>query len=309
MNLRQLLVVIDPSLPSQPALQRAQWLSRATGAKIELLLCEYNSALEHSVLFDQETLTKGRSSLLEKLQADLEATAQPLREQGLHVSVQVRWGKRTEQLILQRVTELQPDLVFKSSHHHGPLKRLLFGNSSWQLLRDCPAPLWLVQHGDWQSRSLCAALDPLHSADKPAVLDQQLIAAAKLLSTALEMPARYLHCYPPLPPSLLFDTQLINDYEHYNLVCAEQHRTAFEQLLQAADVPLSSATLLHGFAEQELPRYVREQGIDLLLMGAISRSHLANALIGNTAERVLEAVECDVLALKPQPQAVNSAVE
>jgi nucleotide-binding universal stress UspA family protein len=26
---------------------------------------------------------------------------------------------------------------------------------------------------------------------------------------------------------------------------------------------------------------------------------LANALIGNTAERVLEAVECDVLVLKP----------
>jgi universal stress protein E len=309
MNLRQLLVVIDPSQPSQPALQRAQWLARATGAKIELLLCEYNSALDHSVLFDQETLANGRNSLLQQLQAELESTAQPLREQGLEVRVQVRWGKLTEQLILQRVSELQPDIVFKSSRHQGPLKRLLFGNSCWQLLRHCPAPLWLVQHGDWQSRSLCAALDPLHSADKPAALDLQLIAAAKLLSAALEMPAQYLHSYPPLPPSLLFDSQLINDYEHYNQLCAKQHRTAFEQLLQANDVPLSSATLRPGFAEQELPRFVREQGIDLLLMGAISRGHLANALIGNTAERVLEAVECDVLVLKPHPQPATAAEE
>ncbi|MDO9321311.1 MAG: universal stress protein, partial [Pseudomonas sp.] len=131
----------------------------------------------------------------------------------------------------------------------------------------------------------------------------------KVLGAALEMPAHYLHCYPPLPPSLLFDTQLINDYEHYNQVCAEQHRVAFEQLLQAAAVPLDSAKLLHGFAEQELPRYVREQGIDLLLMGAISRSHLASALIGSTAERVLEAVECDVLVLKPQPQAVGGTAK
>lgn len=309
MHLRQLLVIIDPAKPQQPALQRAQWLARMTGAKIELLLCEYNSALDHSPLFDPETLASGRHSLLEKLQANLEASAQPLREQGLEVNVQVRWGKHTEQLILQRVNELQPDILFKSSHHHATLKRLLFGNSCWQLLRHCPVPLWLVQHGDWQSRNLAAALDPLHSADKPSTLDQQLIAAAKLLSAALEMPAEYLHSYPPLPPSLLFDSQMVNDYEHHNQVCAAQHRTAFEQLLHAADVPLQQAKLLQGFPEHELPRYVREHGIDLLLMGAISRGHLANALLGNTAERVLEAVECDVLVLKPQMPDANNATE
>jgi universal stress protein E len=305
MKLHQLLVVIDPSQPTQPALQRAQWLARASGAKIELFLCEYNSALAHSVLFDAKTLAAGRSELLSTLRAELEGMAQPLREQGLQVTTEVRWGKPFEQFILQRITELQPDIVFKSAHHHGPLKRLLFGNSSWQLLRKCPVPLWLVQHGEWHSNALCAALDPLHSADKPAALDLQLVDAAQMLSATLEMPAKYLHSYPPLPPSLLFDSQLINDYEHYNLICAEQHRSAFEQVLKTAGVPMSSASLLQGFAEQELPRFVHEQGIDLLIMGAISRSHLANALIGNTAERVLEAVNCDVLVIKPRELANN----
>jgi universal stress protein E len=302
MNLRQLLVVINPSQIPQPALQRAQWLARATGAKIELLLCEYNSALEHNFLFDQATLANGRDALLQQLRAELEATAQPLREQGLQVSVQVRWGKLTEQLILQRVQELQPDIVFTSAHHHSAVKRMLFANSCWQLLRHCPVPLWLVQHSDWQTPRLCAALDPLHNDDKPAALDLQLIAASQLLSNTLEMPAHYVHSYPPLPPSLLFDSQLVNDYAHYDHLCAEQHRQAFEQLLSKAAVPATNASLLRGFAEQEIPRFVREQGINLLLMGAISRGHLANALIGNTAERVLEAVECDVLVLKPQPQ-------
>ncbi|MBX9912875.1 MAG: universal stress protein [Pseudomonadaceae bacterium] len=299
MNLRQLLVVIDPSQPQQPALQRAQWLARASGAKIELLLCEYNSALEHSFLFDQATLADGRNNLLLQLHNELESTAQVLREQGLEVSVQVRWGKLTEQVILQRISELQPDIVFKSAHHHSPIKRLLFANSSWQLLRHCPVPLWLVQHSNWTTPSLCAALDPLHGDDKPAALDQQLIATSQQLSRLCEMPAHYLHCYPPLPASLLFDSQLVNDYDHYNQVCAQQHQQAFTQLLTAAAVPLNQGTQLAGFAEQEIPRFVREQGIRLLLMGAISRGHLANALIGNTAERVLEAVECDVLVLKP----------
>ncbi|MFB8829524.1 universal stress protein [Azotobacter sp. CWF10] len=48
---------------------------------------------------------------------------------------------------------------------------------------------------------------------------------------------------------------------------------------------------------------MREWQIDLLLMGAVARGHLDNALIGNTAERVLEALECDLLVLKPQPGA------
>ena len=306
MKLRQLLVIIDPSQAQQPALQRAQWLARASGAKIELLLCEYNSALEHSVLFDQATLADGRNNLLLQLQSELESTAQPLREQGLDVSVQVRWGKPREQLILQRITELQPDIVFKSAHHHSPFKRLLFSNNCWHLLRHCPVPLWLVQHSTWQTPRLCAALDPLHSADKPATLDQQLIATSQQLSALCEMPAHYIHCYPPLPPSLLFDSQLVNDYDHYNQVCAQQHQQAFNQLLTAAAVPLSEATQLEGFAEQEIPRFVQEQDISLLLMGAISRGHLANALLGNTAERVLEAVECDVLVLKPPASATQA---
>ena len=132
MQLRQLLVVIDPSQPSQPALQRAHWLARATSAKVELLLCEYNSALSHSLIFDSDTLTSARAAMLTSLHAELEAMAAPLREEGLQVSVQVRWGKPLEQVILQRVAELQPDLLLKSSHQHHNLKQRLLGNSSWR---------------------------------------------------------------------------------------------------------------------------------------------------------------------------------
>ena len=298
MQLRQLLVVIDPSQPSQPALQRALWLARATSAKVELLLCEYNSALMHSLIFDNDTLTNAREAMLASLHADLEAIAAPLREEGLQVTVQVRWGKPLEQVILQRVAELKPDLLLKSTHQHHSLKQRLLGNSCWQLLRHCPVPLWLVKNGDLPYHKLCAALDPLHAADKPAALDQQLIAAAQLLSASLGIQPHYLHSYAAVPQSLLFDSALVNDYEHYRELSATQHREAFEQLLRTTGVPHSQGQLREGFAEEEIARFVREEHIDLLLIGAISRSHLANAFIGNTAERVLESVDCDLLILK-----------
>mgnify|MGYP006170865053 CR=1 FL=1 len=70
------------------------------------------------------------------------------------------------------------------------------------------------------------------------------------------------------------------------------------ELLADAGVPRNQAQLREGFAEEEIARFVHEEKIDLLLIGAIARGHLANALIGNTAERVLESVECDLLIFK-----------
>jgi universal stress protein E len=36
-----------------------------------------------------------------------------------------------------------------------------------------------------------------------------------------------------------------------------------------------------------------------VVIGAVSRSRLDRVLIGNTAERVLDKLECDVLVVKP----------
>ena len=44
-------------------------------------------------------------------------------------------------------------------------------------------------------------------------------------------------------------------------------------------------------------------------MGALSRSGLQRLIIGNTAERVLGALECDVLVIKPQTFATRVALE
>jgi nucleotide-binding universal stress UspA family protein len=42
------------------------------------------------------------------------------------------------------------------------------------------------------------------------------------------------------------------------------------------------------------------QGIDLLVMGTVCRTGIAGFLIGNTAEEVLNQVDCSVLTVKPE---------
>jgi nucleotide-binding universal stress UspA family protein len=43
-----------------------------------------------------------------------------------------------------------------------------------------------------------------------------------------------------------------------------------------------------------------EQDIDLLVMGTVCRTGISGFLIGNTAEEVLNQIDCSVLTVKPE---------
>lgn len=300
MYLRQLLVIIDPTHEGpQRSLERATWVATRTRSAVELLICEYNSALDGGFFFDGPAQQKARASLLSNRKKWLEKLAQPLREQGIEVTTEARWGKPLHTMIIERAKELKPDMVFRDGYNHTFLERLFFNNTSWQLIRQCPAPLWLVGENEWHGQRMSAALDPVHAADKPATLDHRLIKATRYLAERLNMQADYLHSYAPLPRTMVFDTELVAAYDEYLARSEKQHTEAFESLLTQYPIEDQHKHLLAGFPEQTIPDFVNEHAVDVLVMGAISRSNIENALIGNTAERILEASSCDLLIIKP----------
>jgi universal stress protein E len=304
MELNNILVVIDPtSGDSQPSLERATWLAKRANSAVELLLCEYNSALDGGYFFDGPAQQKARESLLENRKTWLNTLAQPLRDAGISVSIEARWGKPLHTMILQRVNEVNPDLVLRDAHSHGLLQRLFLNNTCWQLIRQCPVPLWLVRDSEWKGQRICAAVDPAHSSDSTAALDHLLVKSTAALAKMLGMQADYIHSYAPLPRTMVFDTELVVAYDQYVERSAKHHSDAFEKLM--VDYPNEKANrhLLEGFPEETIPEFIKEHNIDLLVMGAVSRGNLENALIGNTAERVLEAVQTDLLVIKPPRQA------
>lgn len=301
MNITHMLVVIDPSSEDdQPDLRRAEKLaSNFPEARITLFLCDYNAALDGGILFDTRGLKQARESLIKHHEQRLENLARPLRQKGLSVDVQAVWGKRLDRHVLRAVQEHKPDLVLKTTHHHNPIKRLLLTNTDWQLIRHCEVPLWLVKRADDPLTHICASVDPLHEADKPAALDLKLIAVARSLSESVKSQMHLVHCYNPLPRTLAFDASIVVDYDTYASDVRERHAEAFGKLADDNDVAEPSRHLLSGYPEEVIPEFVENQGINLLIMGAISRSRLDTALIGHTAERLLDDCPCDVLIIKP----------
>lgn len=301
MKLQHLLVIIDPTREDQPALTRARWIAQRCGARLELLACVYNAALDNALLLERGDLDAAQRNLLDERLGWLQQIAEPLRETGLDVHCQVRWGKSLHHQVVLHCEQTTPDLVLKSAHHHNLLKRLFLTNNDWQLIRHCPQPLWLVQHGEWTGRHLLAAVDPLHAGDAPAALDHRLITVARELEQCLQLDAHYLHAYMALPHTLAFNAELLADYDNYVLRTEAHHREAFDALLgHYPGIDRQRTRLAQGFAEEAIPAYVKEHAIDLLLMGAVARGQIDNVLIGQTAERVFEEVECDLLVIRPR---------
>ncbi len=301
MNIQHLMIVIDPTTDlEQPCVRRAEQLAASyPNARFTLFMSDYIAALDSGPLFDTQGLTQARQSLLDHRQVQLERLAAPLKRKGFTVDTSVVWGKRYERHILQAISELQPDLVLKTTHRHGLLQRLVLNNADWYLIRHCPVPLWLVKQSAIGFKTVCASVDPLHESDKPAALDTKLVATARALASATGADYRVVHCYSPLPSTLAFDAGLIADYDGYSIEVEKFHAEGFRAFNASEGVDETKQQLLRGYPEQVIPDYVEQNAISLLIMGAISRSRLESALVGHTAERLLDEVACDVLIIKP----------
>ena len=72
------------------------------------------------------------------------------------------------------------------------------------------------------------------------------------------------------------------------------------KLADKAGIARSRCHIRMGEVADRLSAFTRRSGTAVVIMGAVSRSALARLFIGNTAERALDQLSCDVLVVKPR---------
>jgi universal stress protein E len=80
----------------------------------------------------------------------------------------------------------------------------------------------------------------------------------------------------------------------------QRARASFGRCARREHVPLARQHFVKRNPVLAIPETAREVGADIVVMGAVSRSGLRRVFIGNTAERVLNQLRCDVLVVKPR---------
>jgi len=289
-----ILVVVDPTAGAhQPALERAAWLAKQGGARLELFACDYDPDMDPGRVATVWAPDAGaRERLLLRLRRLLDELAAPLRKQGLSVTVDVAWDHPFDAAIVKKAAAHDYWLVAKDTQHHNLVQRTLLTNVDWHLIRDCPAPLLLVKDRRLATEpAVLAAIDPVNAHDKPAALDDRIYTFAGDLARVLRGHLHVMHSYAApmgaeLPPDVL---KLI----------AQEHRSAMTKFLDTHAVLGGRIHLYEGLAHECLKKAAEEHAADFVVMGAVARRGLKRLFIGSTAERVLDRLPCDLVIIKP----------
>ena len=296
----RILVVIDPTASFHPCLERAAWLARRIGAEVELFISDHAPHLA----YEAETEPNGRTAAVQRHGARLEQLAAPLREEGFDVAVDVRWDYPLHDSIVRKAQESGADIVLKDTHYHPVLKRSIFSNTDWSLIRNCAATLWLVKpRPPGQRPCFIAAVDPLHERDKPADLDHRILTTAHALGGALDGDVHIFHAFD-VTAAIAVSTDAmsmpialpLNDLAD---AMRAAHTDAVERLRAQHGVPAERTHVHQGSTRQLLLALAEQLRADAVVMGAISRSGLKGLFLGNTAEDVLDRLHCDLVIVKP----------
>lgn len=307
-SIQKILAVFDPESPAtleeQPAVQRAADLCRKLGADLEIFACVYDQYLSGQRLVDSPGLSESREACVAIHLEHAKVLADEVRASDVTVSAAAAWDTPLSDGIVRRAMKTGPDLVIKVTHRHARLQRVIFTNTDWHLLRDCPVHLLLVKPGQGSAAGpVIAAVDPLHDADQPAELDQKIVDAAKMMSSAQGSELHLFHAYQTIltaPTGIAVGLEpIMLPVEVSEENVKKAHASAFNKLRLKSSVKEDRAHLVAGETRASLLELVTELDASLVVMGVIARGALQRLFIGSTAEQVLGDVACDVLVVKP----------
>lgn len=297
--IKSILLVIDPTVDYDPACDRALFIAQTTGASVRLFINNENTLTSHSYVYegvDGAFFENQRRFFEEHYRKILTENEQRFSSKGVEVSCHFAEQHHLAEAIIAETEKCQPDVVIKSTHHHKAIERSLITNTDWRLIRKCPAPLLLVKPGDWQTAGVAVtAVDPLHSKAEQAKLDRVLLDATSQIASQLKLKPCVFHSYFPFVSSL-FPLESENS-EHLERI-KQHHKEALDELLTGYEVDEANIELSAGDLAPSLVQFLEDRNANLLIIGALSRNVIERAIVGNTAERILEGSPCDVLILK-----------
>ena len=270
--IRSILVVLDPEHAHSRALTRAKLIAGVTGARLHLLMCDKRH--DHSAL--------------------LSVLSRQLHDDGYdNVSHEEAWRDNLHDTIIYVQQAEGCELVIKEHRPDNPLKKALLTPSDWKLLRQCPCAVLMVKsERPWTGGVILAAVDVGNQDEDHRRLHASIIDHGHDIAALAKGELHVISAHPsPMLSAADPVYQLSETIEaRYRKAC-EAFQAEYgisEERLHVAEGP---ADVLIPHTEQRLDAVVT-------VIGTVCRTGITGALIGNTAEVVLDELKGDVLVLK-----------
>ncbi|MGY2222620.1 universal stress protein [Pseudomonas gingeri] len=271
--IRSILVILDPEHAHSLALNRAKLIAKVTDAHLHLLMCDPKH--DHSALL----------SLLKS----------QLHDDGYSATAEQAWEKTLHDTIIGVQQAEGCGLVIKQHRPDSPLKKALLTPSDWKLLRFCPCAVLMVKtEVPWAGGVILAAVDVGNSDEEHRHLHANIIDHGYDIASLAKGRLHVITAHPS--PMLSAADPVYQLKETIEARYREQCR-AFQAEFDIDDEHLHVA---EGPADVLIPHMAHKLGAAVTVIGTVARTGISGALIGNTAEVVLDSLESDVLVLKTQ---------
>lgn len=311
MNLfKNILYLSENTVAQQGAIMRA--VSLAENNQADLTVIDVVPAVATGIV-----RSRGASMSMELRAASVNARHEKLAAliepyaKRLNIKLEVLAG-RTFIEAIRLVLRDNHDLLIKPAENPGFIERL-FGSDDMQLLRNCPCPVWLTR-ADEKSKyqNILAAVD--FDPDMPDATEQELnreiLGLAGSLAFSDFAALHVVHAWDAPGEAMIRNWADKPDASSTAYVdgVRSSHEAAYHGLRQElvervgkeASAYLSPEFhLRRGAAATAIPEMAKQLRAELVVMGTVARTGIAGLLIGNTAEAVLEQLQCSVLAVKP----------
>lgn len=295
----KILVATDTRREDQTIVDAAAAFAKPYGASITIV--DVVPDLGWHTIRALKDFERLRNFLLQVANEKLASLAEGIRRQGISVETRLFEGK-TSINIVREIVRGEHDLLFAVGKGQDSRRRGFFGQTAKQLLRNCPCPLWLIPPGSQPKiEHILACVDTSSEDSIDTELNEKIYTLASAISEQRGAQLSLLHAWRMIDEPVLsarLKPQTVEELIEAERAYRNRLLNRFVKQFRPS-IPDHCVHIIEEAPPDAVSEFVAERKVDLVVMGTVGRSGLSGLIIGNTAEKILEKIECSVLAVKP----------
>lgn len=210
--------------------------------------------------------------------------------------------------IIRQVLAEKHDLVMLMAEGKGDLQERLFGSTSMHLMRKCPCPVWVIKSAvNTHIKQVLAAVDVGSSLTEEGneLHNIQILELASQIAHTSSAHLQIIQAWSVFGEGYMESRGGLDDsaIQKVRTDTKAYYKKSIDGLM--LDIEANERLIRTHLPRSDEPAQsiidlVKTEQIDLLVMGTVCRTGIEGFFIGNTAEKVLNEVDCSVLTIKPE---------
>jgi universal stress protein E len=264
-------VVVNPTLDKHVALDRAIITAQLMAQRPKIYVFV---AIDH----DSVDMGPDNESIYRNTDWFDEQIHNPLKAAGLDYQIEISWSNHWQKAIMHAAKKIGATRILIRAGKPKSSRRFAFSENKWKLFKRAFCPVLLVRDGAAPARKVVLA-----AVNFQAIRDQQQQLNSNILARGQSLAENYGA-----------EFHVVNAYLD-SMLYPDRGRLAKETGLNSSNIHV-----VQGYTDEAIGKVANDIGADVVVIGTLGQTGMVKTRRGNTAERVISALEVDVVVINSE---------